>query len=248
MGATSGARASVLAVASVLGGVVLVTALVTWAASIGTSGVLRGDGPAAVRATTVETSEPTPVDGIDALQRQRERLEQQAGRDLSWVDALAVVMMVLAALVLLYLLWRSLRTLWQNWDARRRPPPAEESLDFDVLGEPEVLAEAIQRDAAEQRRLLLGGSPRNGIVGCWHRFEVQAAEVGLARQEWETSSEFTLRMLDLVGADAHEVALLAALYREARFSEHPVDEDARARALAALDAVHAGLVAVGGRR
>ena len=48
-------------------------------------------------------------------------------------------------------------------------------------------------------------------------------------------------MLDLVDADSAAVTRLAALYREARFSDHPLDESHRAAALAALDAIHARL-------
>ena len=55
-------------------------------------------------------------------------------------------------------------------------------------------------------------------------------------------------MLDLVAADSHAVAELAVLYREARFSTHALDEATRARALADLDAIHAGLLAGRGRR
>jgi hypothetical protein len=93
-------------------------------------------------------------------------------------------------------------------------------------------------DAAEQRRVLSVGEPRNAVVACWQRFEDQAATAGIERHPWETSAEFTLRVLDLADADGHAVAVLAGLYREARFSEHPVTEDDRAAALAALDSIH----------
>ena len=140
------------------------------------------------------------------------------------------------------------RWAWQTYDARRRPEPPPEEVEFDVLEGPRRLAEEITRDAAEQRRVLLEGSPRNAIVECWHRFEQQAAEAGLERHPWETSSEFTLRMLDLVAADSGAVAELAVLYREARFSTHSLDEAARERAVADLDAIHAGLLAGRGWR
>ena len=55
----------------------------------------------------------------------------------------------------------------------------------------------------------------------------------------ETSSEFALRLLDLAEADPRAVADLAALYREARFSDHRLDEPARERARTALAAIHA---------
>ena len=114
-------------------------------------------------------------------------------------------------------------------------------VDFDVIESPGLVAGAIVRDAAEQTELLLVGSPRNAIVECWHRFEVQAHSAGLGRKSWETSSEFTVRLLELVAADAHAVATLSGLYREARFSDHEVGEQERSRALAALEQIHRGL-------
>ncbi len=49
----------------------------------------------------------------------------------------------------------------------------------------------------------------------------------VARQPWETSSEFTLRLLDRVSADDAAVSRLEGLYREARFSDHEIDESRR---------------------
>jgi hypothetical protein len=57
--------------------------------------------------------------------------------------------------------------------------------------EPRRVAEAVVADADLQLAMLLEGEPRNAIVACWHRFEVQASSIGLAREPWETSSEFT---------------------------------------------------------
>ncbi|HQR27809.1 MAG TPA: DUF4129 domain-containing protein [Nocardioides sp.] len=113
---------------------------------------------------------------------------------------------------------------------------------FDLLDDRARLSRALAVDAAGQRDLLEEGAPRNAIVACWHRFEQQAALAGVRRRPAETSSEFTLRVLDLVDADPAAVTTLAGLYREARFSGHPMGEDHRRRALAALDAVHHGLL------
>ena len=62
---------------------------------------------------------------------------------------------------------------------------------------------------AAQRAALAGGTPRNAVVECWHRFETAAAAAGLERQDWETSSEYTIRVLDLVDADPAAVSRLA---------------------------------------
>ncbi len=51
----------------------------------------------------------------------------------------------------------------------------------------------------------------------------------------ETSAELTVRVLHHLDVDPRPVARLAALYREARFSEHELGEDARADARTALE-------------
>lgn len=232
-------RASLTAVAAVAG--VLLVVVVTWAASIGPSGILTGQGPVIERSEPTDES-PTTPEPIGQDPDLFEDLQEGAPEGRPLLGYAALALMVAGALFVLALLYRAARSAWDEHVARRRPPAPVDERDFDVLPEPTRVAREIGRDAAEQRTLLLGGSPRNGIVECWHRFELQAEAAGLARRPSETSSEFTLRMLDLVDADTDAVGSLAALYREARFSGHRLDEEARARAVTALDAVHAGLL------
>jgi Domain of unknown function (DUF4129) len=154
-----------------------------------------------------------------------------------WVIGLAALALVL------WLLYHGVRRLLR-YLAERKPrakptPPAY--VDFDVLDDPEPLIEEMRQGADEQYELLLGGLPRNAIVACWDRFEEQAERVNASRKAWETSSEFTLRLLEAVSADSHSVSRLEALYREARFSEHEMDESHRQEAIEALRAIHASL-------
>lgn len=241
---TTARNPAVLAVVAVLG-VVLVMVLVTWAATIGPSGVLTGDGPRPDRSTASPTTESVSPQSPGDLERILERNDRRDAP--GWVTVVALVLEVALALAVAYLLYRGGRRAWEAWDARRRPAPRPQHVDFDVLDTPARLAEQLASDQEEQVRALSGGTPRNGIVACWHRFERQAGALGFEREPWETSSEFTLRMLDLVDADAHAVSVLNELYREARFSEHPLAEAHRRRALVALDAVHEGLAHGSGR-
>ncbi len=235
-------RASATAVAAVAAAVVLMALLVTWASSIGPGGVLTGDGPATHRVFVSPTPSPTPSGTATATRSPQPRPEPPGpGGDNAVVRAVLAVLAVALALGAIIGLVLMARWLWQRWVDRDRPPPPPEEVAFDVLETPRRVAEEIVRDAAYQRVLLLEGSPRNAVVECWHRFEEQAAAAGVVRHPWETSAEFTLRVLDLVDADSALVARLAALYREARFSDHPLDEADRAVALEALDALHAGL-------
>lgn len=157
------------------------------------------------------------------------------------LQAIGWVIKVLFAVCVLWLLYRGARRLRQAWADRERRDPRPRRVEFDVLEDPEELAEEIREDFDAQLALLLEGQARNAIVACWDRFEEQAERVGLAPQRWETSSEFTIRVLDLVSADGDAVVRLERLYHEARFSEHPIGEGHRQAAVAALEAIHLSL-------
>ena len=153
---------------------------------------------------------------------------------LTWTFVGAVLATIVALIVFLALLVRD-----QRGPRQRRV--AREAVEFTTLDGPARLAEAITEDAEQQDRLLREGDPRNAIVAAWQRFEVQGASVGVARRSWETSSEYAIRMLDLVAADSGAVNRLAGLYREARFSDHPLTEEHRTRALEALAGIRRSL-------
>lgn len=229
------------AVVAALGATLLVALLATWAASIGPGDVFRGEG--LPRSSSVEepTSAPT---GSSREVQQAEQEDAEPGEPSTWTAVVAALAQLATIAVALYLLYRAARWRRRLRRVRRRRLAAPPDLPFEVLEEPERVVQAIVSDAAGQRAALLEGVPRNGIVACWHRFETQAATIGLAREPWETSSEFTLRLLDLISAEPWAVGELAALYREARFSDHELGEDSRVRAVAALDALHREL---GGR-
>jgi len=231
------ARAGATAAAAVLA-VLLLTVLAAWAASIGPSELFRDDGIRPQRDFSTPAASSPPTADESAAEPAPPPL---ADRDWAWLRVVAVVLELGLAALAGYLLFRGGRWVSQLWGARRRRDPPPEEVAFDVLEDPRALAAEIVRDADRQRALLGAGSPRNGIVGCWHEFEVSASRAGLARKPWQTAAEFTMAVLDLVDADDQAVARLADRYREARFSEHEVTEAHRAEALAALDRIHAGL-------
>jgi hypothetical protein len=136
------------------------------------------------------------------------------------------------ALVALTFAWRHRPNL------RIRRPRRPAAVEFDALDE---VADAVSADAEAQRTALQRGAPRNAIVECWLRLEATVVDAGVPRFPSDTSAEFTQRALSTVSVDPAAIADLAALYREARFSDHPMDEDSRRAAIAALEAVHDGL-------
>ena len=233
-------RATVSAVAAVLAAALLVVVLVTWAASIGPGGVLEGPGIEARRSTPSPT-ESTPTGSVTP-QTDGQRFEDSTpGPANPWLRTIAFVVELATLCLVLFLLLRLAQWLREAYDARRRRDERPEEVAFDVIEAPGLVVREILHDAEAQRRVLLAGAPGNAIIECWERFETQAAAAGVSRQVWETSSEFTLRLLDLVAADDRAVSRLAGLYREARFSEHPMTEAHRTAALEALAVIHAGL-------
>jgi hypothetical protein len=153
---------------------------------------------------------------------------------LVWVFVLAILGVILALVLYIANIAREQRI-------HRRRTARRESVDFATLDDPAALVDAIVEDAEAQDAVLREGDPRNAIVAAWQRFEVQGERAGVPRRGWETSSEYTLRILDLVSADSGTVNRLAGLYRMARFSEHPVTEAHRAEALEALTTIRRGM-------
>lgn len=242
------ARAGTSAVVAVLAAAGLLLVLVTWAASIGPERVVSGGSIEPAEPTaTVSTSSASDPDPIEE-EREKERSEPP-----TWLRAVAVaveVLMLGLVALLLYLVGRKAWDSLQRLASRRRRRVEPEHVDFEVLGgTAEQVGDVIEDDAVEQRAALLEElSSRNAIVACWHRFELQAVRAGVGQRPWQTTGEFVLDVLEEVGADRGSVARLADLYREARFSDHPMTEAHRSAALEALDGIHESLrVGVGAR-
>lgn len=185
--------------------------------------------------------EPTPREResieFDILSAEEEPLQQPDASDNNpivipaWVSAVLQVILVgmIAAIAVASLLaaWRNRPRL--RWRRRRT------NEDFEVL--PDVAA-AVVAQAAVQRAALLDGAPRNAIVQCWLQLERDVAAAGLRPDPADTSLEFTERVLSRYTIDSAAIKDLAARYREARFSDHVLDESDRDAALESLERLH----------
>jgi hypothetical protein len=81
--------------------------------------------------------------------------------------------------------------------------------------------------------------PRRAVQRAYARMEESLGEIELSRAPDETPTEFTARVLRVLGASAAAASDLTGLFEIARFSDHPMDEDDRRRAIASVRRVEA---------
>jgi hypothetical protein len=100
-----------------------------------------------------------------------------------------------------------------------------------------------ERMAAEQVAEILGDDfddlraepdPRRAVIAAYARLEGALAASGLPRRPAETPEEYVVRVLAALEVPRRPVRELTGLYERAKFSQHPVDEPMRERAIAAL--------------
>ena len=101
-----------------------------------------------------------------------------------------------------------------------------------------VAPDAAARLGSDLRRSLADleaeRDPRLAVQRAYARMEESLREIELSRASDETPSEFTARVLRVLGVSAASVSDLTGLFEIARFSDHPMDEDDRRRAIASV--------------
>lgn len=145
------------------------------------------------------------------------------------VVVLAVVALVAVLLLAGYKLWRQLY----------RPAAQDTAAPFThEPDEQEALAEAVDSG----RRALLGDTdPRAAVIACYAAMERSLAGSGVARHASDSPQDLLERAAGRGLLGGPHAAGLTALFREARYSTHPMDTTHRDRAAAALDAIAAQL-------
>lgn len=210
-------------------GLVMVALVI--AASTGPADLLSR--PRASLAPDVPTTGPTR--SLTALPRESVTPDGAKGWDLDGLLAVLVqVVVVLVVIGVLLLFALALR------DLLRRVAPRLTSTTEPGFRTPEV-PPAILEGADSGLDALGQGSPRNAIVAAWVALEQSAAGAGLPRHVAETSTEYVARVLAVWDVDARSLDDLAALFREARFSTHPLTEPHRERAITDLTTIRSDL-------
>lgn len=185
-----------------------------------------------------------------ARERQRRLLERSTGtRDLTWLE-LAVEYVFVGAVLLgaLVGLFYAGRALWRL--ARLRLGRSGGGLPTSSYDPGDESAEdattALRQRVADELAVLSADldatpDPREAVIACYVRMERAFAAAGSARRPDDSPMELLARVLDELYVPEGDVRRLTALFAEARFSTHPVDDEMRAAARRSLDNVSRAL-------
>jgi len=140
--------------------------------------------------------------------------------------------LLVAGLVLLYLRLRKLKLIQLSIDGAPPAPFTDEAQDEEVLSA-----------ALLAGRGALEGEARAAIIACYAAMEDSLAAAGVTRLESDSPADLLRRATERGVVAGPAPRLLAALFREARFSTHPIGTRHLDQARGALDEITAQLTA-----
>ncbi|MEU7907858.1 DUF4129 domain-containing protein [Actinoplanes sp. NPDC049118] len=167
----------------------------------------------------------------------RPSAEPVAGSELpDWIGRVALIVLgVLALLVLALVVWAVLRQQLGRRGARkgRRDPRRPEPRTAEDL--------VAALDAGLQELSDTDRDPRRAVIACWVRLEDAAAAAGTPRHAGDSPTDLVARLLAEQRVDAGVLTPFAAVYRQARYATHTVDDQMRRQARSALERLRSDL-------
>ncbi|MFB7667748.1 DUF4129 domain-containing protein [Kitasatospora sp. NPDC056138] len=190
----------------------------------------QDDKPKAIDPGAHQLPGPAPSQGPSQAPGPAPDRQSSTRFDLSQLLAVVGLLLVVLAIVVGAVL------LWRRFGHRRREP---ESLDLDST-EPltgHALADAVD----EGRRALHGADVRAAVIACYAAMETSLADSGIVRRASDSPADLLQRAKATGLLSGPHALVLTALFREARYSSHPLDPGQLESARAALDAIAAQL-------
>ena len=166
-------------------------------------------------------------------------LEQPSGKGSFSFDLRAfviVLLIVIGVLVLAGLVAGAIRLL-------RTIPVVSRSASALPTGESEAEDAALADALRAGRSALAGDDVRGAIIACYAAMESSLEQAGVIRERSDSPADLLQRAMgpDLPAVAAQHAATLTDVFREARFSTHPMTARQLDEARTALDAVTAAL-------
>lgn len=160
-----------------------------------------------------------------------------AGSSFDLFQLLLVVGAVLASVVVIVALVR-----WLRWYLAGKAGPGLQLIPGTRQTEESALAGAV----ASGRRALHGEDARAAVIACYAAMETTLGRSGVARLDSDSPTDLLHRAVTGGTLTGNAAGELTELFREARYSSHPMDDGHLLRARTALDEIAAQLTAVDG--
>ncbi len=156
----------------------------------------------------------------------------------STLITIGLIIMLLALLFALGVFLSQMAIIERPLDRQFVPLSSDLLTGLDEPVDVEKVADLLQ---ASRDGVLTGGDPRVAIRVAYGRLLDGLADIGLSRRPEEGPDEHMERCLAAAELPAAPIRELLRLFALARFSSHPITEQHRARAVAALDAAIASV-------
>jgi hypothetical protein len=131
--------------------------------------------------------------------------------------------------VVAVLLWYVVRDTIQVRGRRLTVEPGEPPAP---AAHPEKVVAAVDAGLAELADT--DADPRRAVIACWVRLERAAADAGTPRERGDTPTDLVQRLLAAHAVSRPVLDRFAAVYREARYATHVIDERMRETAVSSL--------------
>jgi hypothetical protein len=154
-----------------------------------------------------------------------------------WLGSAALILLAVVGVVgIVLLIWAILRDQAKR-RARRKGRRGAAGTSGPRTAEELVAA----LDAGLEELSDTDRDPRRAVIACWVRLEQAAAAAGTPRNPGDSPTDLVGRLLREQNVDAQVLAALLAVYREARYATHTVDDEMRRQAISALERLRADL-------
>lgn len=195
--------------------------------------------------------EPILIEDEEPAENAERVSEGITGQVADWIDvAVRTAVLVVAAALLAYGVWKVVTLLVGL--ARLRFASSQGSIAPDAYDPGDEAAidaeETLRRRVRDELTLLsadldTGPDAREAVIACYVRMERALADAGTPRAAHESPMELLARVLGEYDVPEGDVRRLTALFTEARFSHHPVDDTMRDAAQRSLRNVAGSLAA-----
>jgi hypothetical protein len=154
-----------------------------------------------------------------------------------WVGAAALVLLsVVGVVVVALVIWGILRDQAKRRARRGRRDAAAGQHGARTAEELVAALDAGLEELSDTDR-----DPRRAVIACWVRLEQAAAAAGTPRNLGDSPTDLVGRLLREQRVDEQALAALLAVYREARYATHTVDDQMRRQARSALERLRSDL-------